>query len=183
MRKYMLLVLKALTLLLITALSFSFAILTTNWNLDPNYAIKFKGANATGTFSGLTGSIEFDPKSLETSKMDVVVDAATIKTGNAAKDKHARGENWFDVSKYPKISFKSTSFSKTSDGYLVNADLRLRNISKAVSIPFQFIEENGKGRFSGTFKIKRKDFGIYGPLAGMVVGNDFTIDLNIPVSR
>jgi polyisoprenoid-binding protein YceI len=183
MRKNMLLILKALVIVLTTGLSFSFAVLNTNWNLDPNYTIKFKGANATGTFSGLTGSIEFDPKALETSKMDVVVDAATIKTGNAAKDKHARGENWFDVSKYPKISFKSASFSKTSDGYLVNGDLTLRNINKPVSITFQFLEENGKGRFSGTFKIKRKDFGIYGPLAGMVVGNDFTIDLNIPVNR
>ncbi len=183
MRKNMLLILKALAIVLTTGLSFSFAVLNNNWNLDPNYVIKFKGSNATGTFSGLTGSIQFDPNTLETALMDVVVDAATIKTGNSAKDKHAKGENWFDVSKYPHITFKSTAFSKTSEGYLVNGKLRIRNETKAISIPFKFIEENEKGRFTGTFKIKRKDFGIYGPLAGMVVGNDFTIDLNIPVGR
>jgi polyisoprenoid-binding protein YceI len=183
MRKILLFVSKVLVLSMITGLSFSFAILNVNWNLDPNYSIKFKGSNAEGTFSGMTGTIKFDPSALEASKMDVSVDAATIKTGNDTKDKHAKGDKWFDVAKYPKISFKSTAFSKTSDGFLVNGDLKMRNVTKSVSIPFQFVEDNGKGRFSGTFKLKRKDYGIYGPLAGMMVGNDFTIELNVPVSR
>ena len=76
-----------------------FTIFTPSWNIDPNYSIKFSSSKAEGSFTGLKGTIEFDKNQLGNAKMDVSVDATTINTGNSLKDKHARGESWFDVTK------------------------------------------------------------------------------------
>lgn len=161
----------------------AFVLLSATWNLDPAYSIKFKGTKAEGTFSGLTGRLDFDPANLPAAKMEVQVAAATIKTGNNIKDGHARGASWFDVAKYPKISFRSTAFSQTGAGYVVRGDLTLHGTTKPVSIPFQFTQQAEKGLFAGQFRVNRKDFGINGNFFGFAVGEEFEVELRVPVVR
>ena len=153
------------------------------WNLDPDYSIKFAGGRAEGTFSGLAGTVAYDPADLASATMRVAVDATTIKTGNSLKDKHARGESWFDVAKYPKVYFQSTAFARAGSGYVVRGDLTLRGVKKPVAIPFQFSQQGGKGVFTGQFKVNRKDFGINGNALGFTVGEEFDVTLRVPVSR
>ena len=169
---------KAALLLVPTA-----ALLASSWNLDPGYTIRFAGTRAEGTFSGLTGTVTYDPANLGSATMRVVVDATTIKTGNSLKDKHARGESWFDVAKYPKIYFNATAFARAGSGYVVRGDLTLHGVKKPVAIPFQFSQQADKGVFTGQFKVNRKDFGINGNALGFTVGEELDVTLRVPVSR
>jgi polyisoprenoid-binding protein YceI len=162
---------------------FAFTFVNINWNIDPNYSIKFSGSQAAGTFTGLRGKTMFNPNNLAASSIDVTVDARTIKTGNATKDDHARGKDWFDVATYPNIRFTSSSFGKSGNFWVVTGILELRGVKKQVQIPFTFSESANKGRFVGSFKVKRKDYGIFGNFFGFTVGSEFDIQLNIPVSR
>ena len=74
----------------------------TNYTITDNYSIEFSGSKAEGTLGGLAGAIVFDPTDLEASTFNVEVDINTISTGNKTKDKHARGDSWFDAAMYPK---------------------------------------------------------------------------------
>lgn len=161
----------------------AFVLLSAPWNLDPAYSIQFKGTKAEGTFSGLTGRLDFDPAHLPAAKMEVQVGAATIKTGNTLKDGHARGASWFDVAKYPKILFRSTAFSPAGAGYVVRGDLTLHGVTKPVAIPFHFTQQAEKGLFVGQFRVNRKDFGINGNFLGFTVGEEFEVELRVPVAR
>ena len=161
----------------------AFVLLSTPWNLDPAYAIKFTGTQAAGTFSGLTGRLNFDPAHLPAATMAVQVAAATIKTGNTLKDGHARGARWFDVAKYPAILFRSTAFAPAGAGYVVRGELTLHGVTKPVSIPFQFTQHANNGLFTGRFRVNRKDFGIAGNLFGFTVGDAFDVELRVPVTR
>ena len=158
-------------------------LLAGSWNLDPGYSIRFAGNRAEGTFSGLTGTVAYDPADLSSATMRVAVDATTIKTGNSLKDKHARGDSWFDVAKYPKIYFQSTAFERASSGYVVRGDLTLHGAKKPVAIPFQFSQQGDKGVFTGQLKVNRKDFGINGNALGFTVGEEFDVTLRVPVRR
>ena len=161
----------------------AFTTFSVNWNIDPNYSIKFGGSKAEGTFSGLTGTVVFDPKNISSAKMDVSVAVNTIKTGNSTKDSHAKGSSWFDAEKYPSIQFSSTAFLPEGKNYAVTGNLTLHGVTKKIVIPFQFSETNEKGLFTGNFKVKRKDFGINGNFFGFAVGDDFAIELQVPVSK
>ena len=166
-----------------TIVILAFTIFEIGWNIDPNYSIKFSGNKAEGTFSGLLGKIVFNPNDLSTSLIDVSVNANTIKTGNSTKDKHAKGEDWFDVIKYPSIKFRSISFTKSANYIIVVGTLELHGIKKQIQIPFTFSGSNTKGNFIGSFKVMRKDYGIKGNFFGFTVGNEFDITLNIPVTK
>ncbi|AYB29935.1 YceI family protein [Chryseolinea soli] len=170
-------------ILTILALLTAFTVIVGHWNIDPNYSIKFSGSKAEGTFSGLKGTIIFDPSDLAASNMDVSVDANTIKTGNDTKNKHARGESWLDVAKYPIIRFTSSSFSKSSDKIIVTGTLTLHGVKKQIQIPFTFNNTGDKSTFVGDFKINRHDYAIEGNMFGFAVGDEFDITLRIPVSR
>ena len=160
---------------------FSFSLLQFNWGIASDYSIKFSGKNAEGTFQGLSGTIVFDEKEPTKSKFDVVVKANTIKTGNDTKDKHARGDSWFDVEKYPDIRFASSSFEKVGAGFLVKGKLTLHGTTKDVAIPFTFKKDGSNGLFEGRFIVNRSEYGIEGNFFGFSVGEAFTIDLRVPV--
>jgi polyisoprenoid-binding protein YceI len=176
-------ILKITTFFIFTFILSAFTHKIINWNIDSNYAIKFSGGKAEGTFSGLKGTIVYDAQNLGQSKIDVSVEVTSIKTGNLKMDKHAIGENWFDAAKYPTIKFTSSSFTNEADKIIVTGILDLHGVKKQVQIPFTFTNNNNKGTFVGDFKISRKDYGIKGNMFGFVVGNQFSISLQVPVSK
>lgn len=158
-------------------------LLADSWNLDPGYTIAFAGSRAEGTFSGLAGTIAYNPADLSSASMRVTVDATTIKTGNSLKDKHARGADWFDVARYPTIHFQSTSFARVGSGYAVRGELTLHGVKRPVTIPFQFSQHANQGVFTGRFQVNRTDFGIKGNALGFTVGEVFDVTLRVPVRR
>src|SRR2546423_9058738 len=144
-----------MALLIVMASAFT-VIKATDWKISENYSIKFDGGDPSGAFSGLKGSISFDPNDLATSKFEVSVDVATINTGNGMKNTHAKSAQWFDVEKYPTIKFTSTSITKAQAGYEAKGILDMHGVQKEIILPFTF--ENNV--FTSSIKISRLDYNI-----------------------
>jgi polyisoprenoid-binding protein YceI len=153
------------------------------WTIGDDYVISFDGGGAKGVFRSLEGQIVFDENDLAASRMDVRVAIESIDTGNKTKDKHARGKNWLNAEKYPFISFQSKQFRSSKNGFEVEGELELHGTKKEIVIPFTF-EQSGEGAvFEGAFSVLRKDYGIKGPFFGFTVGNDFKVNLRVPVEQ
>lgn len=149
-----------------------------DWKIADNYSVKFDGGDPSGQFSGLKGTISFDPNNLPDSKFDATIDVATINTGNGMKNTHAKSEKWFDAEKYPTIQFTSTSITKAAAGYEAKGILSMHGVQKEVTIPFTF-EEN---IFKGNFMISRLDYNINTaePDHG---SSSFRVDIQVPVTK
>lgn len=154
-----------------------------SYTITDDYVIHFEGRGAEGTFRGLEGTLVFDPARLDEARMDVTVDAATIATGNTTKDKHARGDAWFDVANYPTIRYVADEFVRTPSGYLAKGRLTLHGTTRAIDLPFTFTATAEGGAFAGEMTVSREAFGIEGPWLGFTVGNDFDVELRVAVLR
>ncbi|HTQ64896.1 MAG TPA: YceI family protein [Puia sp.] len=169
-------------LLIIATSAFAF-IQSQNWKIGEDYSIKFSGDNASGIFKGLKGIVNFDDSNLSSSKFDVTVDVGTINTGNGMKNTHAKSDQWFDVKKYPTISFTSSSITKTSAGYEAKGTLTMHGITKDFIIPFSFTKNVNGGVFASSFEINRLDFNMKTPEPDLGAATIIKVDLNIPVHK
>jgi polyisoprenoid-binding protein YceI len=143
------------------------------------FVIKNFGINTGGTFDGLSGSITFDPASLASASFNVSVDSKTVDTDMEARDNHLRKEEYFDVEKYPKLSFRSTKVTTTNkEGYLfMFGVITIKNVSKEISFPFKQTSKEGGILFEGEFKLNRRDFGVGGKSFSM--SDDLTVELSV----
>jgi len=136
--------------------------------VEKSSVVKFKvknfGFNVTGSFSGLDGTIQFDPNNLSTASFDVSIDANTVFTDNNARDNHLREDSYFDVKNYPRIRFVSTKVtpSNKKGTLFIFGKLTIKNETKEVSFPFTAEPSQDGFLFKGDFKINRKDFGVGG---------------------
>ena len=152
-----------------------------NWQIADGYNIGFSSDDAGGVFKGFKGTITFDEQNPVASRFDVTIDATTINTGNGLQNKHAKSDEWFDVAKYPQISFKSKTIAKAGSGYQVTGDLNLHGVTKTVSFPFTFTKTPTGGVFAGSFTVNRNDYKLGKP--GGDVGESIKIDLKVPVTK
>ena len=143
------------------------------------FVIKNFGINTGGTFEGLSGTITFDPANLASASFNVSVDAKTVDTDLEARDNHLRKEEYFDVEKYPKVSFRSTKITTTNkEGYLyMFGVITIKNISKDISFPFKQTSKDGGILFDGEFKLNRLDFGVGGKSFSM--SDELSVELSI----
>ncbi|TMI98144.1 MAG: YceI family protein [Bacteroidetes bacterium] len=143
------------------------------------FVIKNFGINTGGTFEGLAGTIVFDPANITGASFNVSVDAKTVDTDLEARDNHLRKEEYFDVEKYPRLSFKSTKITTTNkEGYLyMFGVITIKNISKEISFPFKQTSKDGGILFEGEFKLNRKDFGVGGSSFSM--SDEVNLELSI----
>jgi polyisoprenoid-binding protein YceI len=143
------------------------------------FVIKNFGINTGGTFEGLAGTIIFDPANLAGASFNVSVDAKSVDTDVEARDNHLRKEEYFDVEKYPKLSFRSTKITTTNkEGYLfMFGVITIKNISKEVSFPFKQTSKDGGILFDGEFKLNRLDFGVGGKSFSM--SDELNVELSI----
>ena len=115
-----------------------------------------------GVFNQWSGSIMYNENDLTKSSLAVVVQTASIDTRHQRRDGDLTGENFFDSEQYPVIVLRSTSIERDGDGYVIHADLTIREITKQVTIPFEFLgiqEVRGRRIFAaGSFSIKRSEF-------------------------
>jgi len=152
-------------------------------------------ANVKGEFNGPVGTATFDPKDLSTLRVEATIDARTINTRNADRDKDLRSDLFFDVAKYPRITFKSRSATVEGPGKVkVLGDLTIRGVTKPVTLavegPTPEIKDIWGSRRIGataTTTIDRRDFGlVYNRVlegGGAVVGDQVSISLDIELTR
>ena len=146
------------------------------------FTIKNFGLNTKGSFSGLEGTILFDPKNAASDSFDVSVDAATINTDNNMRDEHLKQENYFDAAGHPRIRFLSTSVAPAdkSGHYTITGKLTIKNTTKEISFPFLATPMGDDYIFTGQFTINRKDFDIGG---SNTISNSLTVSLSVLARR
>ncbi|HLZ88075.1 MAG TPA: YceI family protein [Puia sp.] len=141
------------------------------------FKIKNLGFNVTGTLTGLSGQIRFDPAHPEEAAFDVSVDANTINTDNGMRDDHLRQETYFNVQHYPRIRLLSGKISLHKRGaYLFAGRLTIKDHTKDVVFPFTVVEIDGGYRFQGVFTISRRDFEVGG---FSTISDELEVTLNI----
>ena len=166
------------------------------WNLDPahsaaNFTVRhMMVTNVRGSFGNLSGVINFDPENLGASSVDATIDVSTINTGVTDRDNHLRSADFFEVEKFPNMTFKSTSVEVTGDtSAKVTGDLTIRDITNPVVLDVEFLGQGGspfgdtRAGFEATTKINREAFNLTWNQAletgGVLVGNDIKVNLDI----
>jgi len=170
------------------------------WEIDPAHSSsRFSVrhmllSDVPGDFANTRGTVQWDPKDPGKTVMDVTIDAATINTRNAKRDAHLKSADFFEVEKYPTITFKSTKAERAGDGKLrVMGDLTMHGVTKpvilAVEGPTPEVTAQGKVRMgaSATTRINRKDFGLLWNRAmetgGLVLADEVAITLNVELVK
>ena len=120
-----------------------------------------------GSFNEFEGSGYFDADQPANSHLELVIETASIDTRNADRDGHLRGNDFFDMDQYPKITFRSTSVEQTGHAeYRVTGDLTIKGITKPVSVDFDYTGavvdpwDNQRIGLEGNTTINRKDWGV-----------------------
>jgi len=149
--------------------------------VDGASSVKFRlknfGIETGGFFTGLQGSIRFDPEDVSKGSFDVSIDATTINTDNNTRDNHLRKEEYFDVQNYPRIRFVSTGVAVDKNAHFTaTGQLTIKNTTKEISIPFTAVRKDSGYLFIGEFKINRKDFKVGG---SSTISNSLTVQLSV----
>ena len=140
-----------------------------------------------GSFTTFSGTIVVDRDNLENSTVNAVISVDSVNTANAKRDGHLKSPDFFDVSKFGTITFKSTSWKKTGEGtFDVTGDLTIKDVTKSVVLK---VTSTGFGpgmqgaQLSGweaTTTVVRSDFGVNGPaMLGKALGNEVPVSISI----
>jgi len=120
-----------------------------------------------GSFNDFSGTFSYDADNPKASKVSVTIDVTSVDTNHAERDKHLKGGDFFDVSKYPEATFVSTGLSMNADGTAqLNGDFTLRGVTKPIAIDVTKIGEGKdpwggyRAGFRGTTKITMADYGM-----------------------
>lgn len=190
-------------LLIVLTLFFTFPALSlaATWQIDPDHSsFQFKVrhlmvSNVKGDFTKAKGVVTIDDKDISNLKVELTIDAASVNTGHAKRDEHLRAADFFDVAKYPTITFISKKVAKEGpDRLKVTGDLNMHGVTQEVTVnvegPTQEVKDpwgNFRRGATGTAKINRKDFGLTWNRAleagGVVVGEDVDIYIEIELIR
>jgi len=171
------------------------------YQIDPDHSnFQFKVrhmtvSNVRGEFKKAKGIVSIDENDLTGLKVEVTLDAASLSTDQAKRDDHLKGEDFFDVAKYPTITFVSKKVIKVDDNRLkVVGDLTIHGVTREVTVevegPTPEVKDPGgniRRGATGTLKINRKDFGMVWHKTldngGMVVGDDVNISVEVELVR
>ena len=140
---------------------------------EADFSIKHLAISTVhGSFHGVTGVVHFDPADVAKTSVDATIDVSTVSTGIAARDTHLKSADFFEVAKFPTMTFKSTSVVKAGDHYDLKGDLTMHGVTKTVTLrmdPPSKAMPGNPGRdgkvlvhygFAATTTINRKEFGL-----------------------
>jgi polyisoprenoid-binding protein YceI len=169
----------------------------TTWNIDPAHsAAEFKVrhmmiSNVKGTLKGISGTLTEHATDASLSSIEATVDVSTINTGEVQRDGHLKSADFFEVEKYPTMTFKSTRVVQKGEGeYAVAGDLTMHGVTRQVTFAVEGPSAPGKDPWgntriglTATTKVNRKDFGLNWNAAletgGILVGEDVHITLDV----
>jgi polyisoprenoid-binding protein YceI len=152
-------------------------------------------SNVRGEFSGVTGAVVFDPQNPANSKIEATIDATTVSTRDEQRDQHLKSADFFDVEKFPKITFISKKVAPAGAGeWKVTGDLTIHGVTKEVVLdvegPTPEVKDpwgNVKIGASASTKLDRRDFGLVFNMAletgGVMVGDQVAIQLELELAR
>ena len=174
--------------------------LTGNYAIDPAHSrIGFVARHAMvtkvrGSFNEFEGSGYFDAEDPTRSSLELRIQAASIDTRNADRDGHLRGNDFFDMEKYPEIAFVSTAVEAVdAENYRVTGDLTIKGVTKPVTVDFEYtgtaLDPFGNRRIGleGKTTVNRKDWGVSWNAAleagGVLVGEKVALEFEVSAIR
>ncbi len=169
-----------------------------NYVIDQDHSkVSFEVAHlvistVTGDFKKFKGTFKFNPEDLSQTQIEATAEAASVDTSVKKRDDHLKSADFFDVKKFPTMSFKSTSAKKTGDNtFELVGDLTIRGVTKQATFKVTHkgqikSKEKVMQAFKATTEINRKDFGVNFQNiveAGPVVGDTVTINISCEGAR
>jgi polyisoprenoid-binding protein YceI len=172
----------------------------TKWAVDVAHTeVHFKVkhlviSTVTGSFNKFEGTVYTSKDDFSDAQVEFIIDANSVHTNHPDRDTHLRSADFFNVAKYPSITFKSKSVRKKGESdYILQGDLTMNGITKEIELN---VEHGGttkdpwgntKAGFEVTGKLSRKDYGLVWSAVtetgGMVVGDEVKIQINIELIR
>lgn len=186
----------AITAGLAAALSLPAVAGTSTWKIDPahssaQFSVKHLAISTVrGAFSKVTGTVVLDESDITKSTVDVSIDMSTVDTREPDRDKDLKTEKFFDVAKYPTMTFKSTKVEQVAPGKLkVTGDFTLHGVTKQVVLdvdgptpPVKDPWGNQRAAVTATTKVNRQEYGVKWNATmdngGVVVGDDVAITID-----
>jgi polyisoprenoid-binding protein YceI len=186
------------TLALLGSTLLSVPALASDWTIDSahseaDFKVRHMGISyVNGTLGTITGTIHLDESNISKSNVAVSIDVSQIETREPKRNGHLKSPDFFDVAKYPAVTFKSTHVTQESAGKLkVTGDLTMHGVTKSVvlsvegpSAPVKDPWGNARIAATGTTQVDRRDYGLVWnkPLeagAGVLVGDDVAVAISI----
>jgi len=169
------------------------------WTVDKahstvTFKIRHLMSKVTGSFGDLDGTITTDFANLGASGVTFTIQAASIDTANADRDKHLRSADFFDVEKFPTVTFTSSKITKTGETtFAVTGTFTMHGVSKEITLPVTFLGAaqdpwgNTKAGFEIATTLSRTDYGIVWNKAletgGFLLGDEVEVMINLEVAK
>lgn len=170
------------------------------WKIDPVHSnveftvVHMVISEVSGHFKEFNATMTQGKDDFSGSTLDVTIKAASISTDNDTRDNHLRSADFFDVTKYPDLTFKSTSFEKTGENeYRITGDLTIHGITKPVTLDAKYLGQikDSKGTvyagFKATGRVNRYDYNLKWnrslDAGGLLISENVDISLNIKMIR
>lgn len=171
----------------------------TKWAVDPTHSeVHFKVkhlviSTVTGTFKLFEGSLESENEDFNDADIEFSLDVNSIDTNQEQRDGHLKSADFFSSDIYPRITFKSTSFTKDGDDYELTGDLTIKDVTKPIKLNVEYggtatdSYGNVKAGFEVSGKINRKEYGLtwsaVTEAGAIVVGEDIKLIINAQFSK
>ena len=171
----------------------------TKWKVDYDHStvgfqvVHMVVSKTNGKFTEYSGVVEMDPDAKEFKTIEAVIQTASVTTDHQKRDDHLRSPDFFDVQKFPTMTYKMKSYKKSGDQYTALGDLSLLGVTKEITLvgTFNGVAQdpwgNTRAGFTAEGTINRKDYGMkFSKLldsGGMLVGDEVKIKLEIEVIK
>lgn len=173
---------------------------TSTWSIDTahsaaQFTVRHMGiSNVNGNFTKTSGTVQLDEKDITKSSVEATIDVASIDTRVADRDNDLKSDHFFDVAKFPTMTFKSKKITKSGDKLSITGDLTMHSVTREVTLESDGLTAavadpwgNTRRGLSASTKVNRQDFGVKwgGTLAGgeLVVGDEVKISLDIELIK
>jgi len=156
------------------------------------FGVRHMLGSAKGRFTKFTGTIEVDREYSEKSSVVATIQAASIDTANAKRDEHLRTADFFNVAKFPEITFKGSRVKRTgANTGEITGDFTMHGVTRAITLNIQLLGDPASAAKAATTRwrvktapLKRSDFGIgTGATGTSMIGDDVTVDIQIEAVR
>ena len=169
------------------------AIAADEYKIDPvhsnaSFSVKhLLVSTVRGRFTQVNGTILIDDADMTKSSVNAVISSASITTDNERRDGHLKSADFFEVAKYPEITFKSTKVEKTEDGYAATGLLTIKDVSKEIRLPFTVAKGEAHGKsilgVETATQINRLDYHVSYDSTGTTVSKDVKIEINLEAGK
>lgn len=157
------------------------------------FKIRHMMANVVGQFRDFSADVNIDRANPEKSAVEFTIQTTSVDTGSTNRDNHLRSADFFEVEKFPTITFKSTEVvAKSKNDFSVTGDLTMHGVTKRVTLPVTFLgfgktARGEKAGFEIETTLNRKDYGVIWNRnldeGGVLLGDDVKVSINLEMDK